>query len=536
VSDTAPGAAEERPAALELRGVTKRYGPLYANKDVSLRVPAQTIHALIGENGAGKSTLMKIAYGHVRADSGEIWIKGKKITRHSVAQSIARGVGMVHQHFMLVGPLTVVENVVLGHEPRRRGMLDLVTASRQIRQLSQKFGLDVDPAVRIEDLSVGQQQRVEILKVLWRGCDVLILDEPTAVLTPGEVRDLFEVLRGLVADGMTVVLITHKLDEVLAIADRVTVMRRGEVVAEMDRGGLSAADIARAMVGRPVLLRVDKGPAAPGKPVLEVRDLCVTGSRGTPAVRRVSLTVHAGEILGIAGVEGNGQSELVEAIVGLRRADSGSVVIGGHDVVHSSVYQRYQAGLAHIPEDRHDRALVLDYPIRDNLILGQQRDFTWRLDVLDAGKILRRAVKLIDDFDVRPDDPEHECRGMSGGNQQKVVVARELSRRSPSVLLCAQPTRGVDIGAIEAIHRRMVEARDSGLGVLLVSAELSELRSLSDRLAVIYKGELVATFDADELAGEHALDRVGAMMVGCEPDVPAASPANPSLEGPDAQA
>jgi simple sugar transport system ATP-binding protein len=345
---------------------------------------------------------------------------------------------------------------------------------------------------------------------------VLILDEPTAVLTPGEVRDLFEVLRGLVAGGMTVVLITHKLDEVLAIADRVTVMRRGEVVAEMDRGGLSAADIARAMVGRPVLLRVDKGPARPGKPVLEVRDLRVTGSRGTPAVRGVSLTVHAGEILGVAGVEGNGQSELVEAIVGLRRADSGSVIIGGHNVVNSSVYQRYQAGLAHIPEDRQDRALVLDYPIRDNLILGQQRDFTWRLDVLDAGKILRRAVKLIDDFDVRPDDPEHDCRGMSGGNQQKVVVARELSRRSPSVLLCAQPTRGVDIGAIEAIHRRMVEARDSGLGVLLVSAELSELRTLSDRLAVIYKGELVATLEAAELEAEDSLDRVGAMMVGAD--------------------
>ena len=501
---------------LQLRGVEKSFGGVRVLRGLDFDVAPGEIVGLIGGNGAGKSTLMKIAYGHVRADAGEIWVKGQPIAKHSVAQSIARGVGMVHQHFMLVGPLTVVENVVLGHEPRRHGMLDLATASHQIRELSRKFGLDVDPSVRIEDLSVGQQQRVEILKVLWRGCDVLILDEPTAVLTPGEVRDLFEVLRGLVAGGMTVVLITHKLDEVLAIADRVTVMRRGEVVAEMDRGGLSAADIARAMVGRPVLLRVDKGPARPGKPVLEVRDLRVTGSRGTPAVRGVSLTVHAGEILGVAGVEGNGQSELVEAIVGLRRADSGSVIIGGHNVVNSSVYQRYQAGLAHIPEDRQDRALVLDYPIRDNLILGQQRDFTWRLDVLDAGKILRRAVKLIDDFDVRPDDPEHDCRGMSGGNQQKVVVARELSRRSPSVLLCAQPTRGVDIGAIEAIHRRMVEARDSGLGVLLVSAELSELRTLSDRLAVIYKGELVATLEAAELEAEDSLDRVGAMMVGAD--------------------
>jgi len=510
----ATGLVAERPAALDLRGVTKRYGPVFANDDVSLRVAPQTVHALIGENGAGKSTLMKIAYGHVRADAGEIWIKGQRVARHSVAQSIARGVGMVHQHFMLVGPLTVAENVVLGHEPLRAGMLDLGRASDEIRALSRKFGLDVDPSAVIEDLSVGQQQRVEILKVLWRGCDVLILDEPTAVLTPGEVRDLFAVLRGLVADGMTVVLITHKLDEVLAIADRVTVMRRGKVVAEMERGGLSAPDIARAMVGRPVLLRVEKGPAHPGNTVLEVRDLHVTGARGIPAVRGVSLTVRAGEILGIAGVEGNGQSELIDAIVGLRRVDSGSVLIGGHDLTHAAVYDRYQAGLAHIPEDRQDRALILDYPTRNNLILGQQRDFTWQLDLLDSGRIRRRAVKLIGDFDIRPTDPEQDARGMSGGNQQKVVVARELSHRSPSVLLCAQPTRGVDIGAIEAIHRRMIQARDSGLGVLLVSAELTELRSLSDRLAVMYKGQVVTTLEAAELAAEDVLDRVGGMMCG----------------------
>ncbi|HTE56407.1 MAG TPA: ABC transporter ATP-binding protein [Kofleriaceae bacterium] len=505
-----------RPPALELRRVTKRYGALHANQDVDLRVEAQTVHALIGENGAGKSTLMKIAYGHVKADSGEIWIKGKPVGKHSVAQSIERGVGMVHQHFMLVGPLTVAENVILGREPLRRGLLDLGRASDEIRALSGKFGLDVDPSARIEDLSVGQQQRVEILKVLWRGCDVLILDEPTAVLTPGEVRDLFAVLRGLVAEGMTIVLITHKLDEVLAIADRVTVMRRGKVVEEMPRGGLSAADIARAMVGRPVLLRVEKGPASPGDVVLEVRDLHVTGSRGVAAVRGISLDVRAGEILGIAGVEGNGQSELIEAIVGLRRTDSGQVRIGGRDVTSAAIYRRYEAGLAHIPEDRQDRALILDYPIRDNLIFGQQRDFTWKVDVLDTGRIQRRAVELISQFDIRPDDPGHECGDMSGGNQQKVVVARELSRRAPSVLLCAQPTRGVDIGAIEAIHRRMIEARDRGLAVLLVSAELSELKSLADRLVVIYKGQIVATLDGAELGVENVLDRVGAMMVGAD--------------------
>jgi simple sugar transport system ATP-binding protein len=511
-SDDAGPATE--PIALELRGVTKRYGQLHANRDVDLRVRAQTIHAVVGENGAGKSTLMKIAYGHVRADAGEIAIKGHRIARHSITQSIARGVGMVHQHFMLVGSLTVAENVILGRELQRRGLLDLARASAEIRALSKKFGLDVDPAVYVEDLSVGQQQRVEILKVLWRGCDVLILDEPTAVLTPGEVRDLFAVLRGLVADGMTVVLITHKLDEVLEIADRVTVMRRGVVVAEMAREGLSADAIARAMVGRPVLMQLDKRPPEVGEPVLEIRDLHVTGARGIAAVQGVSLSVRAGEILGIAGVEGNGQSELVDAIVGLRAIDAGSVAIGGRELTGAPVYDRYRAGLAHVPEDRHDRALILDFSIGDNLILGQQRDFTWRLDLMDRGRIHERAQQLIAEFDIRPPAPEHAVRSMSGGNQQKVVVARELSRREPSVLLCAQPTRGVDIGAIEAIHRRMLEARDRGLAVLLLSAELSELKSLSDRLAVMYKGRIVATLGADELAAEQSIERVGALMCG----------------------
>ncbi len=526
VPSSVPPEPAAAPAALELRGITKRYGQLRANRDVDLHVRTQSIHAVVGENGAGKSTLMKIAYGHVRADAGTIAIKGQPIARHSIAQSIARGVGMVHQHFMLVGTLTVAENVILGRELRRGGVLDLARASAEVRALSRKFGLDVDPAARVEDLSVGQQQRVEILKVLWRGCDVLILDEPTAVLTPGEVRDLFAVLRGLVADGMTVVLITHKLDEVIQIADRVTVMRRGRVVAEMEREGMSADAIARAMVGRPVSTQLDRRPPKLGEPALEVRDLHVTGARGIAAVRGVSLTVRAGEILGIAGVEGNGQSELVEAIVGLRAADAGTVVIGGRVLTGAAVYQRYQAGLAHIPEDRHDRALILDYPIRDNLILGQQRDFTWRLDVLDRGRIRRRAEQLIGEFDIRPTDPDHAVGGMSGGNQQKVVVARELSRRAPSVLLCAQPTRGVDIGAIEAIHRRMIEARDRGLAVLLLSAELTELRSLSDRLAVMYKGRIVATLDAGELAAELALERVGALMCGAAGGTAATPPAS----------
>ncbi|MCG8422551.1 MAG: ABC transporter ATP-binding protein [Proteobacteria bacterium] len=500
--------------ALELRGVHKRYGVVHANRNVDLGVERQTVHALVGENGAGKSTLMKIAYGHVRADSGTVHIKGERIARHSVAQSIARKVGMVHQHFMLVGPLTVVENVVLGLEPRRRGLLDLSRATAEIVDLTGRFHLDVEPSARIEDLSVGQQQRVEILKMLWRGCDVLILDEPTAVLTPGEVRGLFETLRGLVADGMTVVLITHKLDEVLAIADRVTVMRRGEVVSEMDGKGLKADDIAHAMVGRPVLLEVDKGPAEVGSPVLEIEDLRITGARGINAVNGVDLLVRAGEIVGIAGVEGNGQKELVEAVVGLHPIDSGRIRIAGRDIAGLTVEARYRAGLAHIPEDRHDRALILDYSIKDNLILGLQRHFTGALDLLRTSAIAERADALIEKFDIRPANPDHLAVGMSGGNQQKIVVARELSRQAPKLLLCAQPTRGVDIGAIEAIHRRMIEARDQGLAVLLVSAELSELKSLSDRLCVMYKGRIVAKFDADDLAREGSLDEVGALMTG----------------------
>jgi ABC-type uncharacterized transport system ATPase subunit len=513
-SAVAPVPAAGAPPALELRGISKTYGAVVANREVDLKVERGTIHALVGENGAGKSTLMKIAYGNARADAGEIWIKGERIARHSVSQAIARGVGMVHQHFMLVGTLTVVENVVLGQEPRRAGFLDLGRAAAELRALSRRFGLDVDPDARIEELSVGQQQRVEILKVLWRGCDVVILDEPTAVLTPAEVRDLFQVLRGLVQDGMTIVLITHKLDEVLAVATRVTVMRRGERVAEYEAQGLTAETIVQAMIGRPVQQRVDKQPARPGKPMLEVKGLHVTGTRGTLALRGVELVVHAGEILGIAGVEGNGQTELVEAIVGLCPIDLGAISIAGTAITKASVAQRYGAGLAHVPEDRHDRALVLDYTVQDNLILGQQRDFVGSFDVLDRGRVRENARRLIREFDIRPPDPRHLARSMSGGNQQKLVVARELSRRAPAVLICAQPTRGVDIGAIEAIHRRMIEARDRGLAVLLLSAELSELRSLADRLAVLYKGQIVATLDHAQLQADDVLDRVGAMMTG----------------------
>ncbi|WP_428266829.1 ABC transporter ATP-binding protein [Haliangium sp.] len=527
-------------AALELRGICKRYGAVQANDTVDLRVEAGTVHALVGENGAGKSTLMKIAYGHVQADAGEIHIKGARMARHSAAQSIARGLGMVHQHFMLVKPLTVVENAVLGREPTRAGglLLDLERAGRELSELSERFGLHVDPHDRIEDLSVGQQQRVEILKVLYQGCDILILDEPTAVLTPGEVRDLFAVLRSLVAEGMTIVLITHKLDEVLAIADQITVMRRGKVVAEMDRSpDLRAEDIAHAMVGHELVDRLDKAPHEPGELVLAVKDLHVTGSRGLPAVRGMSFQVHAGEIVGIAGVEGNGQTELVEALLGLRAVDSGRIKVRGRDLTRASVYDHYATGIGHIPEDRHDRALILDYTVRDNLILGQQRSFVQRLGWLGKKRIAAYADKLVEAFGINPPDPSLFAGGLSGGNQQKVVVARELSRRLPVLLICAQPTRGVDIGAIEAIHRRMVAARDQGLAVLLVSAELHELQVLSDRLLVVYKGRIVTRMDAAGIAADGALDHIGALMTGAKPgDAPAPPDADRATQAGDSKA
>ncbi len=501
--------------AFTLSGISRSFGAVLANSKVDLVVETGTVHAVVGENGAGKSTLMKIAYGQIRADEGSIKIKGEAIarTKHSPSQAIARGVGMVHQHFMLVAPLTVTENVILGREPVKGVFVDIDKAAGELSELSKRFGLDVNPHSPIEDLSVGEQQRVEILKVLWQGCDVLILDEPTAVLTPGEVDQLFDVLRELVANGMTVVMITHKLDEVVAIADRITVMRRGVVVEELSGKGSSAESIARAMVGRPVLLEVDKAPAEPGKLVLKIDDLRVAAQRGGDAVKGISLDVRAGEIVGIAGVTGNGQSELLDAIVGLRRIGAGSIRIGNRDVGALSVRERFEAGLSHIPEDRHHRGLVLSFSVEDNLILGRHHGFGGLLG-LDRNKIRREAEQLIKEVDIRPDDPQAIAAALSGGNQQKIVVARELAREGAVLLVCAQPTRGVDIGAIELIHKRIIAARDAGLAVLLVSAELSELIALSDRLAVMYGGEIVEMLEADQLAADGARARIGELMTG----------------------
>jgi general nucleoside transport system ATP-binding protein len=504
------------PPAIRLRGIEKSFGLVRANRGAELDVALGEIHALVGENGAGKSTLMRILSGLYSADAGTMEVMGRDVTGWSTADAIAAGVGMVHQHFMLVPTLTVAENVVLGSEITRGPSLDRAAAERAVRELSARTGLAVPPERLVAELSVGEAQRVEILKTLYRGAKILILDEPTAVLSPPEVRELWQVLRALRAAGGTVVLITHKLDEVIEVSDAITVMRQGRTVTRMPTAGATPQVIARAMVGRDVALALDADYAgavarAPGpvSQLLEVRDLTVGGARRATAVNGVSFTVAAGEILGIAGVEGNGQTELVEALAGLRGA-TGEIILAGRDIIGSSVRARGDAGLSHIPEDRHERGLVLDYCVADNLILGQQHHFT-RGATLDAPRVLQHARELIAKYDIRPDDPMLPARALSGGNQQKIVVAREMGRDF-RVLLAAQPTRGVDVGAIEFIHARLREARDAGKAVLLVSADLAEVLALADRVAVMYGGRFVAVLPRAEASP----DTLGPYMTGAE--------------------
>ncbi len=496
--------------AVEMRHISKRWPGVLANDDVSLQVRRGQIHALVGENGAGKSTLMNILYGLLKPDSGEILINGQPVKISGPRDAIALGVGMVHQHFMLIPVLSVGENVVLGREPVQSGFYDTAKANADIRDLSTRYGLAIDPSARTGDLPVGLQQRVEILKVLYRGADILIMDEPTGVLTPQETDDLFRVLRGLVQQGKTIIFITHKLREVLAISDTVTVLRRGRVVGEMLTKNTNQAEIARMMVGREVLLRVDKAPAKPGDVALRVEHLSVNTEQDLPAVRDVSFELRKGEILGIAGVEGNGQSELVSAIAGTLKPQGGHIWVGDRDVTNIGARATRGAGLAHIPEDRRGSGLVLHYSVKDNLILGHQRDerFARNHFILRSGAILGWAKRLIARFDIRTPSADTPASALSGGNQQKVIVARELSNE-PVVLLASQPTRGVDIGAIEFIHRQLVAQRDAGAAILLVSAELDEIRSLSDRIAVMYEGRIVS-IESPEVSEE----RLGLMMTG----------------------
>ena len=496
---------------LEMRGIRKEFPGTVANDDVDLDVRRGEVHALLGENGAGKSTLMNILYGLYRADAGEIRLNGRDVTFDSARDAIQAGVGMVHQHFMLIPVMTVAENIVLGMEPRGRLLLDERSAEERVRELSEQFGLAVDPAALVSEITVGQEQRVEILKALYRGAGVLILDEPTAVLTPQESQELFGIIRSLKADGKSIIFISHKLNEVLEIADRITVLRRGRKIETVPREGATEASLARAMVGREVLLQVEKGPASPGDVLLAVNDLRVVDERGIEKVRGVSFDVRAGEIVGIAGVDGNGQTELIEAITGLRKAESGTVVVAGRTLHEASAREMLDAGVGHIPEDRQRRGLVLEFTIAENIALHDYaKPPAARFGWLFPARLVERAGRLIREFDVRGGGPLSRAGGLSGGNQQKVVVAREIAR-DPKVLVAAQPTRGLDVGAIEYLHRRIVTERDEGRAILLVSLELDEILSLSDRIFVLYEGELVG-----EHTGEVSEEQIGLEMLGGE--------------------
>jgi len=481
--------------AVEMRGVSKRFGEVLANDSISLAIRPASIHAVIGENGAGKSTAMNILYGFYNADGGEILIDGRRTEIGSPGDAIALGLGMVHQHFMLVEPLTVTENIILGDEPLAGLSIDYRKARARVSELSKQHGLKIDPDARIADLSVGQQQRVEILKTLYRGARILILDEPTAVLTPLEVVELFTILRGLRDQGKTIIIITHKLAEVLALSDNITVMRDGRVVGNLPTSEATAQGLARLMVGREVLLRVEKKDASPAGPVLEVRGLSYQDDHGRSRLDAVSFDVRAGETLGIAGVEGNGQTELIEIIAGLRRQTAGDVLLESKSISNLDARDRKRRGIAHIPEDRHRRGLLLSFDLSGNSILGvhRERPISGPL-LLNREVIEERAGRLVREFDVRPPNISLPSSALSGGNQQKLIVAREFDIK-PKLLLVAQPTRGVDIGATEFIHRQLIDLRDSGAAILLVSAELDEVLSLSDRIIVIYEGRIVGEVD-----------------------------------------
>ena len=509
---------ENTPYAIEMINITKRFPGIVANDKVTLQLKRGEIHALLGENGAGKSTLMSVLFGMYQAEEGEIRKNGKKVKIDSPNDASALGIGMVHQHFKMVECFSVLENIILGVEDTKLGVLRKAKAREKVVELSKRYGLSVDPDAMIEDISVGMQQRTEILKMLYRDNEILIFDEPTAVLTPQEIEELLAIMRNLAAEGKSILFITHKLNEILAVADRCTVLRKGKYIGTVDVKDCTRAQLSRMMVGRDVEFAVQKEDAKPGETVLEVKDLCLASKRSKRnSVNNVSFTVRAGEIVCIAGIEGNGQSELVYGITGLEGVLSGSVHFCGEDITHATIRKRSLLGMSHIPEDRHKHGLVLDYTLEDNLVLQRyfEPEFTTRAGVLRRSNITAYAERLIDSFDVRSGQgAETVTRSMSGGNQQRAIIAREIDK-DPRLLIAVQPTRGIDVGAIEYIHKQIVAERDSGKAVLLVSLELDEVMTVSDRILVMYEGEIVGELDPKTTT----VEELGLYMAGVKREV-----------------
>lgn len=498
--------------AVQMHGITKTFGTFCALNQVNLDVKRGTIHSLLGENGAGKSTLMNVLYGLYQADEGEIYLNGEKVDITSPNVAIEHGIGMVHQHFMLVDNFTVTQNIILGNETTSHmGVLDMKKARENVKQLVGKYGLEVDPDAKIEDISVGMQQRVEILKALYRGADLLILDEPTAVLTPQEIEDLIGIMHKLIADGKTIIIITHKLKEIKESSDTCTIIRRGQYVDTVKVADVDEEELASKMVGRQVQLVVEKTPAKPGETIFEVDHLNVKDDRGLPAVNDLSLKVHAGEIVGIAGIDGNGQKELIEAITNLSKTENGTIKIRGTEIQNTSPRNVVDHKIATIHEDRQKRGLVLDFTVAENTVLEKYRTEPYsKGGMLNRAEIGKFANQLIKDYDVRPEDcANHPARGLSGGNQQKIIIGREVANE-PDLLIAMQPTRGLDVGAIEYVHKTLIRERDQGCAILLISLELDEVMSVADTIDVIYKGQIVDSFKQGEVDEK----TIGLLMAG----------------------
>ncbi|KAB2333109.1 ABC transporter ATP-binding protein [Cytobacillus depressus] len=495
---------------LELKGITKRFPGVVANDSISFQLKRGEIHALLGENGAGKSTLMSIVFGLYQPDEGEIYVNGQPVVMDNPNKAIEKGIGMVHQHFKLVEPFTVTENIILGMEPKNGAKIDIKGASKKVKELSEKYGLDVDPSATIDSISVGMQQRVEIIKTLYRGADTLIFDEPTAVLTPQEIGELLEIMRRLVAEGKSIILITHKLKEIMEIADTCTIIRRGKVIESLEVARSNPQELAEKMVGKAVNFKTEKQKATPKDFLLDVKDLVVAGEKGRNAVKQLSFSLRAGEIVGIAGVDGNGQTELIEALTGMRPVQSGDILLEGKSIVNQSPRTISEAGISHIPEDRHKHGLVLDFSVSENAILQTY----YQKEMSPNGFINKKAMdelstRLVKEFDIRTPGIETKVRSMSGGNQQKVIIAREIER-NPNVLIAAQPTRGLDVGAIEFVHKQLISQRDQGKGVLLISFELEEILNVADRILVLFDGEVVGETTPETTSDQE----LGLMMAG----------------------